>query len=669
MFYYRSIFRVFLDIKAVFIIIVSLFFSASLKAQIYATPQSISGTINTYTAVSAVPSCTTATVASTTGLAAGNKVLLIQMQGPTIVMTNTSTFGSISSINNTGNYEFATISSISGSTITFTLSLVKSYTPGSNYNVQMITVPQYNAGVTITGTLTAAAWNGTTGGVLVFEATTVTMSANIDVSGLGFTGGSMPLSNGGCGTFLSPANEGWRHGQATSSNDTSSTGTIFQLRGAKKGEGIYNEVGTWYANGKGANANGGGGGNEHNGGGGGGSNYGSGGLGGHALIYPNGNCGLPANAQGRGGYPLSSYYSSNKIFMGGGGGEGSQNNGDGTAGTNGGGIVIINASISLSSGGFKIMANGTDNTATALADGGGAGGAGGAILLNVASYTSAITVEAKGGKGSDNSVNNDCYASGGGGGGGAVWLSQASTPGLVTVNVAGGIAGQQTGSSSRSCITSTSPTYGATDGSIGGILFNLSMPAGSASCSLPVELIFFRAELSDENQVAIKWSSAWEKNNGYYEIERSKDMVQWESVAVVAGKINSKDVVYYSKLDTKPYYGISYYRLKQVDVDGRVKYTNIETITINNSNFGVVNVYPNPAERYARFTIEYLSDLNENVSISFTDMLGRTVYAKDYAAAESYNKLEMDISILAKGCYILHIRSESNSYITRVIVK
>jgi hypothetical protein len=591
------------------------------------------------------------------------------MQGPTINMTNSSTFGSITAINNTGNYEFATISSISGSTITFTLSLVKSYTTGSNFNVQMITVPQYNAGVTVTGTLTATAWNGTTGGVLVFEATTVTMSANIDVSGLGFAGGSMPLSNGGCGTVLSPYNEGWRHGQATSSNDTSSTGTIQQLRGAKKGEGIYNEVGTWYANGKGADANGGGGGNEHNGGGGGGSNYGSGGLGGHALIYPNGNCGLPANAQGRGGYALSSYYSSNKIFMGGGGGEGSQNNGDGTAGTNGGGIVIITASTSLASGGFKIMADGTDNTALAGADGGGAGGAGGAILLNIASYTSAITVEAKGGKGSDNYVNNDCYASGGGGGGGAVWLSQASTPGLVTVNVAGGIAGLQTGNSSRSCITSTSPTYGATDGSTGGTLFNLSMPAGSASCTLPVELIFFRAELSSKNQVAIKWASAWEKNNSYYVVERSKDMEQWESVAVVAGKINSYDVVQYSISDSRPYYGTSYYRLKQVDIDGKVKCFNIESITIQTSSFRVVEVYPNPAEKYSRFTIKYMSYHDENVTISFIDMFGKTVYTKNYTATESYNELAMDISMLVKGCYILNVKSESDNYITRVIIK
>jgi hypothetical protein len=138
-FYYRI--KVLLNVKAVYVIIGSVLFSTSLQAQIFVTPQSISGsTINTYTAVTSVPTCTTATVASTTGLTAGNKVLLIQMQGPTIDMTNSSAFGSITAINNTGNYEFATISSVSGSTVTFTLALVKSYTPGSNFNVQMITV-------------------------------------------------------------------------------------------------------------------------------------------------------------------------------------------------------------------------------------------------------------------------------------------------------------------------------------------------------------------------------------------------------------------------------------------------------------------------------------------------------------------------------------------------
>jgi hypothetical protein len=82
-----------------------------------------------------------------------------------------------------------------------------------------------------------------------------------------------------------------------------------------------------------------------------------------------------------------------------------------------------------------------------------------------------------------------------------------------------------------------------------------------------------------------------------------------------------------------------------------------------------VEVYPNPADQYSKFTIKYLSDYNENVAISFIDMLGRTVYAKNYIVSESYNKLELDISMLAKGCYILNVKSESGNYITRVIVK
>jgi hypothetical protein len=649
--YYRNILKVLLGEKAVCVIIASLFFSTSLRAQIFSSSQNISGTINTYTAVTAVSTCSV-TVASTSGFVAGNKVLLIQMQGATIDLTNTSAFGSITAINNTGNYEFGTINNVSGSVVILNSAVLKSYTVASK--VQLITVPQYNGGVSITGALTATTWSGTTGGVLVFEASTVSMSANIDVSGQGFRAGNLATDGNDC------YGKGYYSGPKTTGADTSS---------AKKGEGIHIEAGTSYAYGRGAPANAGGGGNEHNGGGGGGANYGAGGIGGLGLNLCNATNALIA--QGIGGYSLSGFYSNanNKVMMGGGAGDGGANNTQNTLGTRGGGIVMIKAT-SITSGGNSILANGVDNTGVSLSDGSGGAGAGGAVLLNVGSYPSAITIEAKGGKGSDNSyAGNDCYAPGGGGGGGVVWLSQTSTPGGVSVNVSGGLAGIITVLTGKTCYGSD-PNYGAVAGSDGTTLFSLSMPENlSGSCTLPIELLFFKAELISENHVNLKWASAWEKDNSYYEIERSKDFLQWESLAVVPGKTNSHDMVQYSKSDNRPYYGTSYYRLKQVDIDGKVKYFNIESITIQTSSFGIVEVYPNPADQYSKFTIKYLSDYNENVAISFIDMLGRTVYAKNYIVSESYNKLELDISMLAKGCYILNVKSESGNYITRVIVK
>ena len=168
---------------------------------VFGQPSTISGVINLYTPVSAIDSlgCNAAIVVSNTlGFTAGDRVLIIQMKGASIDTTNTPGFGSIIDLGNAGNYEFANIVNINGDTIILARKLNRTYTISGL--VQLIKAPQYTD-VDIVGALTAEPWNGATGGVLVFEATgTVTMNANIDVSGLGFRGGD-PSQNVFIGCF------------------------------------------------------------------------------------------------------------------------------------------------------------------------------------------------------------------------------------------------------------------------------------------------------------------------------------------------------------------------------------------------------------------------------------------------------------------------------------
>ena len=130
------------------------------------TAQNISGVINTYTKVTAI-SCNRITTTSANGYNTGDTVMIIQMKGALIDTNNTSAFGNILNYNEAGNYEFNTIQSISGTVIYLKSALQKTYdTSGS---VQLIRVPYYN-NVTVSGTLTAAPWDGNTGGVLILTA-------------------------------------------------------------------------------------------------------------------------------------------------------------------------------------------------------------------------------------------------------------------------------------------------------------------------------------------------------------------------------------------------------------------------------------------------------------------------------------------------------------------
>jgi len=384
--------------------------------------QAVSGVLNTYYQVTAVNSgANTVTVANAAGLAAGQRVLILQAKGAAITTANSAAYGDISALNNAGGYEFNTICSISGNEIWLRDQFVNAYNVTGQ--VQLVTIPSYSS-VVIAGAVTAAPWDPVTGkgGVVVVEASgTITLNADIDVSGQGFQGGALvnyPTPTYDCGPadfvtqFFLP--------MPASGNVTA----------GRKGEGITGYIlNEEYARGK--LANGGGGGNNANTGGGGGGNYGAGGLGGKRAGETLGQC--HGQYPGYGGSSLTSYgYSAgiNRIFFGGGGGSGHENNGVGTPGGNGGGIIILSAA-TIAGGGGRLVASGLfpvnpacGDPTQAEGDGAGGGGAGGVIILNAPTITGAITAEAKGGQGSNSSNTvGDCTGPGGGGGGGLVWTA------------------------------------------------------------------------------------------------------------------------------------------------------------------------------------------------------------------------------------------------------
>lgn len=422
----------FIKIKIVFLFI---FLFAPAKYHLYS--QSISGVINTYTNVTLV-SGNVVTVGSSAGFSVGDKVLIIQMKGATINSTNTPTFGQITSYNDAGNYEYATIQAINGNQITLTTNLCNTYSiPDA---VQLIRVPVYNNPV-ITATLTCQPWNGTIGGVLVFDVTgTLTFNANIDVRALGFRGGAIFSGGFNCATNVYAAAP---HG--------------------KKGEGIV-VTPVNFDGGRAPLANGGGGSLNGNCGAGGGSNYGTGGRGGNSYS----GCGA-STIWGEGGYALT--MNSSKIFLGGGGGGGFRDNGQNCApGANGGGIVMINAAI-IDGNGFSIFAQGGNVATTTNDEGAGAGGGGGAVYLWSPTYSSNLNVNVSGGNGGNiqNTIfTTNAHGPGGGGGGGYVWISEPGLPPNLNVTSNGGAAGLILHAGIY-----FNTTYGAASGNSGAVLYNL----------------------------------------------------------------------------------------------------------------------------------------------------------------------------------------------------
>jgi thermitase len=296
-------------------------------------------TDNTRSAVSSTANSgqTNITLSSASGFAAGQEVLIIQMQGT-----------------GAGNYEFANIASVSSNTLTLTKNLTNAYTTGGNSKAQVIRVMQYHD-VTVQsgGILTAHAWDGNTGGVVVFRATgTTTVNGQINATVLGYRGGQ--------GGTWSPNNPGGGYGESYTAS----------FQGARNEENTNSSANG--GAGRGGIGRFGGG----DGRGGGGGSYGDSPLG---VTAPNGG---GAGGSAYGTTTLSPIYLGSG---GGGGGKAPQNtpNSLGGNGGRGGGMVIVYSRTFDSSVGYVYANGGSGGNCTNSADesGGGGGGSGGSILI------------------------------------------------------------------------------------------------------------------------------------------------------------------------------------------------------------------------------------------------------------------------------------------------
>ncbi|MFM2267070.1 MAG: hypothetical protein RL757_511 [Bacteroidota bacterium] len=417
-----------------------LFFTFSTTA----AGQNISGIINSYTTVTGLDSCQSKlTVSGTTGFTVGVGVILIQMNGASMLENDNSSFGSITDLRKVGYFEANVVDSIAGNEVYLRYSIANIY--DFQGIVQLVTYPTYGNAI-VTDTLRPKAWDGTTGGVLAFQATQLTLNAPIDATGRGFRGGAAPNPFTDCvgGPGSSAANYVYSR---------------FDQEGAPKGEGVAKTI-NGKENGRGSQGNGGGGGNNHNAGGGGGSNISAGGLGGRnkepALF------GCYGNNPGLGSYALQIF--NDRAYMGGGGGAGHDNNRVATSGGNGGGIVIIKATTINSTVARNILANGADARESG-GDGGGGGGGGGTIVLEANTVGNLVSLSVKGGNGgnANNSGANRCQGPGGGGGGGRILVNLTSIAGS-NINVAGGTPGNSINSSASNCPISSN---GGLSGEVG----------------------------------------------------------------------------------------------------------------------------------------------------------------------------------------------------------
>jgi hypothetical protein len=116
--------------------------------------------------------------------------------------------------------------------------------------------------------------------------------------------------------------------------------------------------------------------------------------------------------------------------------------------------------------------------------------------------------------------------------------------------------------------------------------------SNKVSAPLPVEFLSFNAKMKDKI-VELHWQTATETNNDYFVVQRSLDGVNWISIDSVNGAGTTNLVSNYSYTDDAPLFGVSYYRLKQVDFDLKFSFSNVAMV--NFDGFEIIDLFPNPS--------------------------------------------------------------------------
>jgi hypothetical protein len=182
------------------------------------------------------------------------------------------------------------------------------------------------------------------------------------------------------------------------------------------------------------------------------------------------------------------------------------------------------------------------------------------------------------------------------------------------------------------------------------------------STALPVSLTEFKAKAVG-NKAVLTWSTASEVNNQGFDIEKSFDGTNFSKIDFVKGNGNSNILLSYISVDDN-FAQTAFYRLKQIDFDGKIEYSRI--VQLEKTKTGSAKVYPNPITNNSNLSIELTSDSKALVDISLIDISGRIVFQKKYDVTSDL--INIPTQDLVRGIYFVKIQNGLN-FNTYKIVK
>ena len=184
---------------------------------------------------------------------------------------------------------------------------------------------------------------------------------------------------------------------------------------------------------------------------------------------------------------------------------------------------------------------------------------------------------------------------------------------------------------------------------------------------VPVNFVWFTANKLHEKQALLNWKTAQEINSAFFLVERSNDALIFNAIGSVQASGNSSVGIEYSFTDLQPASGLNYYRLKQVDLDGKFIYTPTRVIRFNEPDAGFVKYFPNPTR--GMVYIELSGTMaRESKLINISNAAG-VVVDQVKLGAVSNNIISINLDKYARGIYFIQIKTPTANSTQRIILK
>jgi hypothetical protein len=208
--------------------------------------------------------------------------------------------------------------------------------------------------------------------------------------------------------------------------------------------------------------------------------------------------------------------------------------------------------------------------------------------------------------------------------------------------------------------TGSGTTFNGINWSTMGGVTNFSGGTGAVvlipSALLPVEWLYFTGTEQGTANL-LDWATASEQNTSRFEVQRSKDGINFQTIGEVTASGNSFEEKNYQFTDNNPFIGLNYYRLNLINNDGSTEFSNVIALERNDKDKGY-SFFPNPVQNEVFY--QFSTESEEKIKIEIVDVLGRIISTKIMTASPGINNLRTDMSSLIPGSYLIratHVNS------------